>query len=170
MSFLSYLVIIFGYIALAVFVGGMAYRIWNWGRLPTGFSWGLFPKPTRWTFISVIWRAFAWPTLLRADKLLWIGAMLFHVGLLFLFVGHLDLFVNILSVMKGLGISAQTTYAIGVYAGLVVGIVLIFFGIRRISIARAKEPSSLADHFWLFAYPDCSSLRSLCQAIPWGRL
>lgn len=71
MTGLSHLVIIFGYMAILVLILGLAYRIWNWGRLPTGFSWGVFPKPTKWVVTSVIWKAFAWPTLFKGDRLLW---------------------------------------------------------------------------------------------------
>ena len=87
-TLLAYLIIVFGYLAIFIFILGIAYRIWRWGRLPTGFSWGIFPQPTKWTVTSVIWRALAWPTLFRADTLLWIGAMIFHIGLLLLFIGH----------------------------------------------------------------------------------
>lgn len=150
MIFLSYIVIICGYIALLVFILGMAYRIWGWSHLPTGFSWGLFPKPTKWTVASLIWKAFAWPTLFKADKLLWIGAVFFHIGLLVLFAGHMGLLADIPSFMERLGIPTDVLYRIGVIAGIVVGIVLIFYVSRRIFTTKVREISSFADHFWLW--------------------
>ena len=150
MTFLSYIIIIFGYFALLVFILGIAYRIWGWGRLPTGFSWGLFPKPTKWPVISLIWKSFAWPTLFKADKLLWIGAVCLHVGILALFIGHTGVFVDTLSFMERLGIPADVSYTIGVITGIVVGIVLIFYVLRRFIAAKVREISSFADHFWLW--------------------
>ena len=150
MTFLSYSVIILGYLAVLVFILGVAYRIWNWARLPVGFNWGLFPKPTKWTVTSLIWKAFAWPTLFKADKLLWIGAILFHLGVLALLVGHTGVFVDTLSFMERLGIPADVSYTIGIIAGSIIGIVIIYFIFRRIVTAETREISSFADHFWLW--------------------
>ncbi len=149
-TLLSYFVLIFGYMAFLVFIVGIAYRIWNWGRLPTGFSWGVFPQPTKWTVTSVIWKAFAWPTLFRGDSLLWVGAILFHVAILLLFVGHLGLFANMLAFMERLGISGDASYTIGIVAGIIAGAVLVFFTYRRSFIAKAKEISTFSDHLWLW--------------------
>lgn len=150
MTFLSYLVVIFGYLALLVFILGIAYRIWGWARLPAGFSWGLFPKPTKWMVTSLIWKAFAWPTLFKADKLLWIGAACFHVGILVLFVGHLGVFTDVASFGERLGIPADASYLIGVVVGIVVGIALVFYVTRRILVTKVREISSFSDHFWLW--------------------
>ena len=150
MTLLSNLVIIFGYISVSVFILGIAYRIWGWVRLPIGFSWALFPRPTRWTVTSLIWKAFAWPTLLKADKALWIGAALFHLGLVVVFVGHLGLLADIPSLMGRVGIQKETLYTIGVVAGIIIGIVLLFYVLRRVIILRVSEISYFADHFWLW--------------------
>ncbi|MFC2060472.1 respiratory nitrate reductase subunit gamma [Chloroflexota bacterium] len=149
-TLLSYLIIVFGYLAILIFILGMAYRIWSWKHLPTGFSWGTFPQPTKWVVTSVIWRALAWPNLFRADTSLWIGAMVFHIGILLLFVGHLGNFVDMLSFTNKLGLPDHVAYQIGVYAGTVTGIALLFFFLRRILATKAKQISSFADHFILW--------------------
>ncbi len=149
-TLLSYLIIVFGYISILVFILGIAYRIWSWKRLPTGFSWGIFPKPTKWTVTSVLWKAFAWPTLLKGDRLLWIVAMCFHIGLLFLLVGHFGNFVDIVSLAGNIGIPSQAAYQIGVYAGIVAGIALLLFIFRRMVARKTEQLSSFADHFWLW--------------------
>ncbi|MFQ6122060.1 MAG: respiratory nitrate reductase subunit gamma [Dehalococcoidales bacterium] len=82
--------------------------------------------------------------------MLWIGAACFHVGILLLFVGHMGVFVDTLSFMEKLGIPAETSYTIGVVAGIVVGLALLFYVSRRIIVTKAKEISSFADHFWLW--------------------
>lgn len=152
MILLSYLIIIFGYLAIFIFVLGMGYRIWKWKHLPTGFSWGIFPKPTKWTITSVIWRALSWPTLFRADKLLWIGAMIFHIVLLFLFVGHLGNFVDVLALTESLGISEEATYMIGIIAGILSLVALFVFISRRLFVTKVKEISSFSDNFILWYF------------------
>ena len=99
----------------------------------------------------MIWKIFAWPTLFKADKGLWIGALLFHIGLLVLFVGHLGVFVDLASFGEGLGIPKEASYTIGVTAGTIMGIAILFYLYRRLFINRASEISTFADHFWLWS-------------------
>lgn len=55
-----------------------------------------------------------------------------------------------LSFMERLGISGDASYTIGIAAGIVAAVVLIFFSYRRFFIGKVKEVSSFADHFWLW--------------------
>ena len=148
-EFWSYLVIIFGYIAPPIFIGGIIWRIWNYKRYPTGFDWAVQPQPTQNSFINLMWRAFAWPTLFKGDKPLWIGAMLFHISIAILFVGHLGLFVDMIAFSGKLGISKDATYIIGIIAGSIALVALLFFIARRIWVTKAKVVSTFADYFWL---------------------
>lgn len=150
MTALSYLVIIFGYLALLLFIFGIIYRAWRWSRLPQGFSWGLFPKPTRWVVTSMLWKILAWPTLFKADRLLWAGALFFHLGLLVLFAGHLGSFIDIASLGERIGIPSESSYVIGITAGTIVAITILFYISRRLFIRRSSEISVFADHFWLW--------------------
>ncbi len=150
MTALSYLVIIFGYLALLIFIFGIIYRAWRWNRLPQGFSWGLFPKPTRWVVTSMLWKILAWPTLFKADRLLWVGAFFFHLGLLVLFVGHLGSFIDIAALGEGIGIPKESSYGIGITAGAIVAVAILFYISRRLFIRRSSEISVFADHFWLW--------------------
>ena len=138
----SYLVIIFGFISPLVFILGIAYRIWKWKRLSMGFSWGLFPKPTNHTATSVLWKVFAWPTLFKADKFLWVIALCFHISILLLLVGHLGNFVDIIAFAERLGIHSQAAYQIGVVSGILAGIAIILFIMRRVFVAKAQQLSS----------------------------
>ena len=146
---LSYLVIIFGYIAPPIFVAGMIWRIWNYKRYPTGFDWAVQPQPTENTFVNVMWRAFAWPTLFKGDRLLWISAMVFHISILVLAMGHLGLFVDMVAFSGKLGISKDATYAFGILSGSTAMIALLIFIARRIWITKVKIVSTFADYFWL---------------------
>ena len=149
-DFWSYLVIIFGYIAPPVFIAGIAWRIWNYKRYPTGFSWGIFPQATESKTVNLLWRALVWPTILKGDKLLWIVAVVFHIGILFLFIGHLGVFVDMIAFSDNIGISKDATYAIGIAAGSLALIALLIFIGRRYSIRRVKVVSTFTDYFWLW--------------------
>jgi len=148
-DFLSYLVIIFGYIAPPVFIVGIIWRIWNYKRYPTGFDWAIQPQPTKSTPANLLWRGFAWPTLFKGDRPLWIGAMLFHISIVVLFVGHLGLFVDMIAFSGKLGISKDGTYIFGIVAGSIAIAALLFFISRRIWLTKARIVSTFADYFWL---------------------
>ena len=148
-DFWSYLVMAFGYIALPVLVLGIAWRIWNYKRYPAGFSWGIYPLAERPTPATFLWRVFAWPTLFKGDRLLWIAAMLFHLALIVLAVGHLGVFVDMIGFSDKLGISKDATYGIGITAGSIALVALLFFIGRRVWLDRARSMSTPTDYFWL---------------------
>lgn len=142
MIFLSYIVIIFGYLAPLVFILGIAYRIWNWSHRPTGFSWGLFPKPTKWTVTSVLFgRILALPTLVKSSKEVLILALVMHFAILASIFLHLELFTSL----------ARETIIdiVGSSAGIV-GVVLVgYFVLRRVFVKETREISAFSDYFWL---------------------
>ena len=142
MTFLSYMVVIFGYIAPSVFILGMAYRIWNWGHLPIGFSWGLFPKPTKWTVTSVLFgRILALPTLLRGAKAVLILALVMHLAILTSIFLHLELFTP-------LG-AENIIHIIGSGAGTL-GVVMVgYFAFRHFGVKETRDISAFSDYFWI---------------------
>jgi len=131
-TFLSYIVIVLGYISLLVFILGMAYRIWNWTHRPIGFNWELFPKPTNSTFFSLLLgRILAMPTLFKSDKQLLLVALAMHLAI-----------ITSLGRENIIDITGST-------AGML-GIVLVsYFIFRRIILREARELTSFADYFWL---------------------
>ncbi len=142
MIFLSYIVIIFGYLAPLVFILGIAYRIWNWSHRPAGFSWGLFPKPTKWTVTSVLFgRILALPTLIKSSREVLILALVMHFAILASIFLHLELFTSL---------STETIIdIIGSSAGTV-GVVLVgYFILRRVFVKETQEISAFSDYFWL---------------------
>lgn len=99
----------------------------------------------------MLWKILAWPTLFKADKALWVGAFFFHLGLLVLFVGHLGSFIDIAALGEGIGIPKESSYGIGITAGTIVAVALLFYISRRLFIRRSSEISVFSDHFWLWA-------------------
>ncbi len=76
---------VFPYVALALFVGGVLYRLWGWlsaGGLTglysvavMGYSWGIGERLGK-----VLKRFFLLYTLTMSDRLLLVGSILFHCG------------------------------------------------------------------------------------------
>ena len=57
--------------------------------------------------------------------------------------------MDMISFTEKLGMSSEVAYQIGVYAGIVAGIMLLFLVFRRIFVTKTKEISSFSDHFIL---------------------
>lgn len=142
MIFLSYIVIVLGYISLLVFILGMAYRVWNWTHRPIGFNWELFPKPTNSTFFSLLLgRILAIPTLFKSDKQLLLVALAMHLAIITSIFLHLELFTS-LGRENIIDITGSTAGTLGI-------VLVSYFIFRRIILREARELTSFADYFWL---------------------
>jgi nitrate reductase gamma subunit len=139
MDWFSYLVAgIMVYIAVAVFIMGMAFQIYQWLRAPrTRVKTGYFPKPRtsggRWS--KVIEDSFVFPEVIRFDRWMWVFTILFHFGLLGAFVGHLRLLQEFTPLVNLLGPKAMDRFAL--WSGGLMGIVLIaglfYYLLRRLT-------------------------------------
>src|SRR4030042_983121 len=103
----SYLVAgVMVYLALAVFVIGMAYQIFKWFRAPQSqVRMGYFPKPEtsggRWGKTAE--DSFLFLQVIKFDRWMWVFTVLFHLGLLGAFVGHLRLIQEFTPLVSLLG-------------------------------------------------------------------
>ena len=142
MTFLSYLVIIFGYIAPLVFILGIGYRIWGWSRLPAGFSWGLFPKPTKSTITGILFgKILALPTLVKSSQEVIILALIMHFAIITSIFLHLELLTSL---------SRETIIDIAGSSAGITGVILVgYFLLRRVFAQETREISAFADYFWL---------------------
>ena len=79
------------YIAVIVFVGGIAYRVRRWGQKgPVTAHLSLFPRPEGrfGRLADTLVDTFSGRGLLRTHRWLWIGSIVMHLGLLLLLLGH----------------------------------------------------------------------------------
>ena len=78
------------YLAVAVFLIGLGWRLLNWLRTPVPLKIPLTPGPA--DRRGVLWRLggelFAFRALWRANRSLWTPAWIFHVALVLLLIGH----------------------------------------------------------------------------------
>src|SRR3972149_2426243 len=95
------------FLTVAVFVVGMAYRIYVWATTSQPGAITLFPAPQgkAATFFGVIRESFLFPGVFRGDRLLWFMAWFFHATLALIFVGHIRVFTDFPGLWGALGIN-----------------------------------------------------------------
>jgi len=137
MDWFSYLASGLGvYVALAVFTGGMAWRIWQWSRTPrTAVRLGLFPKPASGLgrFGKLLKDTFLAPQSVAIATGIMVAAFAFHFAALAAFVGHLRLVHEFDALVAVLGEEGMNTFAAwtGGTAGIIMLLAVVYWIARR---------------------------------------
>jgi len=141
MDWFSYLVAgILVYVAVAVFILGTAYRIYQWFRInSSSVKLGMFPKPkNRWARgIKLAKDSFLYPQVLDVDATMWFFVLLLHIGGIGAFVGHLRLFNEFTPIANALGDEGMAQFAL--WTGGTVGIILLV-SVTYLILRRFKSP------------------------------
>ena len=134
------------YAALAVFLLGFLCRLWRWGRTPVPLRIVTTPAPK--TRSGVVWRligdALWFPSLWKADRLLWAAGLLFHLCLWLVILRHLRF------LLYPVPVCVAAVQTIGLYAGYLIPVPLAVLLARRLLIDRNLYISILGDYFALF--------------------
>jgi nitrate reductase gamma subunit len=143
------------YLAAAVFLIGMAWRVAGWVRTPVPLNIVLTPAPATTSGVArrlageVLW----FRSLLQADRLFWVPAWLFHVSLALLFAGHLGGLVIPKVAEASLGLNESQFENLAQNAGSVVGVLavaaLLWLFLRRLVAERPRRISTFSDYFAL---------------------
>ena len=155
MDWFSFLVAgVMVYIAVAIFILGMTYKVYQWLRTPkTHIKTGVFPKPgnaaERWG--QVVIDSFTFPQAMKADRTIWAFTILFHFALLGAFVGHLRLIQEFTFLVNWLGSKGMDQLSLwgGGVMGILLMIALIYYLFRRL-YSPYKEISVPEDYLLLF--------------------
>ena len=147
--------VILPYVALVVFVGGMAYRFYIWSKLASP-PMTLFPAPedNKSNTVNTMQEAVFFKSLFKGDRALWVLAWAFHAVLLLIFVGHFRVFTGLVDSTLGMlgmspdGIKAMSGAA-GGGAGLVILLATILLLVRRMMLPRVREITGAADYIAL---------------------
>jgi len=144
-SALTYLYAVLFYVATAVLVGGVAYRIWQFARTPQPLKIPVPPAPT--TRGGVVLRMAAEVTLFRSlfrsNKWIWLFGWAFHVALLLVLLRHLRYFTEPVWTWVAL------IQPFGKYAGFAMLVGLAGLWARRVLVDRVRYISSPSDHLML---------------------
>lgn len=136
------------YVAFGIFVGGIAYRIWEYKRTPVPLKVPTTPAPT--TRLGVIWRmvkeVLFFESLWKSNKWIWIFAQLFHASLWLIIIRHLRYFME---PVPTLVVLAQP---FGKYAGLTFLLGALGLLARRILVPRVRYISAPSDYLMLLLF------------------
>lgn len=142
----KFLFIFLPYASVAIFFGGVVYRFLKWGKTPVPLRIVTTPAPkTRGGVIIRLAGDLLWfPSLFKADKVLWAGGLLFHALLWLVLLSHLRFFFYPVPAWVAV---LQTA---GLYAGYLIPLPLALLLARRLTQERILYISILADFFALF--------------------
>jgi len=144
---------VFPYIAVGVFVAGLAWRVLSWLKVPVPFQLTMFPAPetTAGRIMTIGKQLGLFTSLYKSDRTLWFWAWIMHVSLAMVIGGHI---VGIGYLTKqfcliGFSPDASTalSIALGTISGLALFISLIVLFYRRTAIPEVKRLSDPADYF-----------------------
>ncbi len=144
------------YIALAVFLGGLAYRVYRWWqKKPAPAHLSLFPRPQSrlGRLIDVLVDMFTLKGLLRVNPALWVGGFIMHLGLLFVLIGHIRVFTDFYFLWKLLNWGKEQLHTFSAIAGTTAGtlfMVPLFYLLARRWSGAVKWLSVPEDFFVLF--------------------
>ena len=146
--------VVLPYVAIIVFIGGMARRFYVWSKLPSP-PMTLFPAPPndRANLLNTLGEAAFFKSLFKGDRLLWVLAWGFHAVLLLIFIGHFRVFADVDAILRALGMSQDAIGAMSSWAGGAAGVLILLAAIlllaRRATVPRAKEITGLSDYLAL---------------------
>ncbi len=133
------------YVAAAVFVAGLAYKILDFARTPAPLSIPTTPAPT--TSAGVVLRMFRevvfFESLFKGNLWIWIFAALFHFGLALVVVRHLRYFI------EPVWFWVSFAQPFGMYAGFAMVAGLAGLWARRFFVERIRYISTISDHLIL---------------------
>jgi len=145
MSVLSIAYAALFYIATAVFIGGLAYKIWLYYKVPAPLKIPTTPAPI--TRSGVAYRLFKetvfFESLFKSNKWIWLFGWLFHFGLLLVLLRHLRYFT------QPVWFWVDWLQPFGKYASWMMIIGLLGLSLRRVVVDRIRYISSPSDHLML---------------------
>lgn len=133
------------YVATAVLVGGLAYRIRLYWRTPAPLKIPTTPAPTTNTGVAfrLAREVVLFESLFKANKWIWVFGWVFHAALLLVLIRHLRYFVNPVPELLTL------VQPFGIYAGFAMVAGLMGLWARRIVVPRIRYISAPSDHLML---------------------
>jgi len=133
------------YLATAVVVGGLAYRIWDYARTPAPLKIPTTPAPVSRSGVALrlLREVVLFESLFRSNLWTWAFGWMFHVGLALVLVRHLRYFIE---PVWGWVAFLQP---FGIYGGFMMAAGLAGLWARRFLVARVRYISTPSDHLMI---------------------
>jgi len=133
------------YLAFAVLIAGVAYKIFDFARTPAPLSIPTTPAPTSKSGVAfrMVREVVLFESLFKGNLWIWLFGWLFHMGLFLVLVRHLRYFVS--------DVPAWLLFIqpFGKYAGFMMVAGLAGLWARRFLVERIRYISTPSDHLWL---------------------
>jgi nitrate reductase gamma subunit len=142
------------YIAIAVFLVGVSWRLVTWLRVPVPFELTVPAAGSKQNrTLTLIRENFFFDGLRRGEKKLWLWAWLLHISLIFIIIGHIAGIYYTAEQFTLVGLSAEASSrlsaGLGTFFGIVLFASLIALLYRRTAIPEVKRLSDPTDFFVL---------------------
>lgn len=145
MSTLTIIYTVLFYVATLVFIGGLAYRIYEYTRTPAPLKIPTTPAPT--TSAGVVYRmareVVFFESLFKSNKWIWVFGWLFHFGLLLVLLRHIRYF------QEPVWFWVEFLQPYGKYASFMMVAGLLGLWARRFLVDRVRYISTPSDHLML---------------------
>jgi nitrate reductase gamma subunit len=134
------------FVSLVVFVGGTAYKMYQYAKTPAPLKIPTMPAPTTRSgvVVRILGEVVLFRSLFRSNKWIWLFGFLFHFGLLLVLLRHLRYFVEPVPMWVVL------LQPFGKYASFAMIIGLLGLLARRYLVERIRYISTPADYLMLF--------------------
>lgn len=141
------LFVILAYLAATVFIVGLVAKVWKYATTPAPLKIPQTPAPVTETGVPgrMLSEVAVFKSLFKSNRVLWLAAYLFHIGLLLAVIKHFRFFFAGIAAVPGL--SVFTTYEM--YAGPIMAIGLLFLLMLRFVVDRHAYISVMSDYFLL---------------------
>lgn len=146
------------YIVVAVFLGGITWRVWRWMIPRIVHNIALSPFPNGWpqAIGFIVWQILLFWNILKFDWRLWIGAWPMHVAVGAILGGHLlgiytlgTQFHIIFPYAISEALSESLSNFLGTTMGIVFVVALLYLLYRRVAIPRVAAVSAPSDYLHL---------------------
>jgi len=142
---ISLIVIGLAYFSAVTFTLGLVWRLWKYFRTPAPLPVVLTPAPENDTGVlfRLLGDATIFPSLFKADRWLWLGAIVMHFSLAAVLFRHLRYFTY---PVPALVLSMET---VALLFGYLFGIAILYLFWRRLGLKRTLYISNIPDYFAL---------------------
>ncbi len=133
------------YFAAFAFAAGLIWKFTGYLRTPMPLPHALTPAPTTegGAVLRVLGDLTIFPNLFKADKLLWVGAWVFHFALAAVLFRHIRYFTY---PVPGVVLYLET---VALFFGVLFGAAILFLFWRRLALPRTLYISNVPDYFVL---------------------
>lgn len=142
---LSTVFIILFYVATAILIAGIAYRMWTYNKTPTPYKIPLMPAPMTKKGVAgrLAKEVLLFASLFKSNKAIWLFGWVFHMAMALVLLRHLRYFTepvwSWVTLIQPFGMYASFAMFLGLFA----------LWMRRIFHERTKYISSPSDHLIL---------------------